>query len=171
MTDGATASMIRGVYDIYVMYTLTGDPACPTMTLPYGQRLIGEGLHPEGRPGALFFVDTQTLDLIEQDGPEWKYEDARFILEAVSEPDAIFEGLKRARHADCFCYAVRLTRDPEEPDSTVPPAFGKVFLVFARPAIGGYVVFDWAWREEDADHAGHPEGWKQDFTRRTWSRP
>jgi hypothetical protein len=153
------------------MYTLTPAQNYLTMLLPYGQRPIGGGLNPDGSPDALFFVESQTLDLIERDGPEWKYEDARFILEAVSEPDAIFEGLKRAGHADCFCYSVQLTRDPDEPDSTVPPAFGKVFLAFVRRVIGGYLVFDWAWRKEDEDVPGRPQGWEKDFTRPTWSKP
>jgi hypothetical protein len=43
-----------------------------------------------------------------------------------------------------------------------------VFVAFARTAIGGYVVFDWEWREEDADAPGHPVGWEIDFERRTW---
>jgi hypothetical protein len=50
------------------------------------------------------------------------------------------------------------------------PRFGFVFVVFARPAVGGYVVFDWEWREENADRPGLPVGWENDFEVPTWRK-
>jgi hypothetical protein len=141
------------------------------MAIPVDQMPIGEGLHPNGEPDASFFIDRPTLDLIEKEGPEWKFDDARFIRETVSDPDSVFEGLKRANHADCFCYCVRPTHDPDEPGAPEPLFLEKVFVVFVRPGVGGYVVFDWAWRQHDPDEPWHPRGWQTDFTRRTWIRP
>ncbi len=140
------------------------------MALPADQVPVGEGLHPDGSPGADFFVDRLVLESLEEDGPASKYEDARFIEEAVGQPDAIFEGLQRENMQDRLCYSVRLTRDPEDEDNPLPPRFGVVFLVFVRPGAWGYVVFDWDWRTEDGDTPGHPENWQEDFTRRTWRK-
>lgn len=138
------------------------------MAIPFDQLPIGGGLDPEGNPGASFFIDRNELAMIERDGPEWKYDDARFIEEAVSSPDAIFEGLGRANQDEGLCYSVRLTSDPEEAkEAAGPPRYGYVFVVFVRSGVGGYVVFDWEWREED-EEAGHPLNWQNDFTRRTW---
>ena len=138
------------------------------MAIPSNQLPIGEGLHPDGTGGATFFVDRAELDVLEHDGPEWKLEDARFIKEAVADPDAIFQGLKRTGQEDGLAYSVRPTHDPDdEVPNPIPPRFGYVFLAFARSGIGGYVVFDWEWREE-ADLPGHPVGWETDFERRTW---
>jgi len=63
------------------------------------------------------------LDVIERDGAEWKLEDARFIPEAVREPDAIFEGLRRPNQRQGLCYSVRPTRDPEEEESPTLPRY------------------------------------------------
>jgi len=55
-----------------------------------------------------------------------------------------------------------------EPGEPTLPRYGFVFVAFARPGIGGYVVFDWEWREEDPDAPGRPLNGQSDFTRRTW---
>jgi hypothetical protein len=142
----------------------------PSVALPSDQIPVGEGLDPQGNPGALFYISRAELDLVEQSGPEWKFEDARFIPEAAGSPDAIFEGLKRSNLQEGLCYSVSLTHDPDNEDSQTPPRFGYVFLAFVRPATWGYVVFDWAWREEDFEFPGHPTDWKNDFSRRTWHK-
>ena len=141
------------------------------MPIPIDQIPIGEGLDPEGKRGATFFVSRAELDILERDGPEWKLEDARFIPETVQQPDAIFEGLKRPGHEKSLCYSVRPARDPENEEENQPlPRYGFAFLAFARSGAGGFVVFDWEWREEDGDAPGHPVGWATDFERRTWHR-
>ncbi len=108
------------------------------------------------------------LDALEEFGPAEKHEDGRFVYECVSQPDAIFEGLKRDRQDDGLCYSLRPTHDPMAPDAETLPRYGFTFLTFVRPGVGGYVVFDWAWREEDSHLPGHPMNWETDFTRRTW---
>ncbi len=140
------------------------------MAIPFDQLPIGEGLHPTGEPGASFFIDRTELELIERDGPEWKFFDTRFLEEAVREPDAIFEVSNLPDEGETHCYSVRLTRDPAERESEALPRYGFVFLVFARVGVGGYVVFDWEWREEDPDVPGHPLNWGRDFARRTWPK-
>jgi hypothetical protein len=139
------------------------------MAVPSDQLPIGEGRDPAGTPGAGFFIDLTVLEAVERDGPDWKYDDARFIEEAIREPDAIFEGPKGFAQRDILCYAVRPTHDPENEFDSGPPAFGKVFLVYVRVGMG-YVVFDWAWREEDEAHPGRPLGWETEFARMTWFR-
>lgn len=139
-----------------------------SMPIPSDQLPIGEGLHPDGRPGANFYVDRTEIELLQTDGPEWKLEDARFLEEAIAEPDAIF---MRSGHSQCLAYSVRPMRDPNEDESSsIPPRFGFVFVAFARLSVGGYVVFDWEWREEDADSPGHPVDWQTDFEIRTWQK-
>jgi hypothetical protein len=141
------------------------------MAIPNDQVPMGDGLDPTGAPGASFFVSRTELETLERNGPEWKLEDARFILEAIRSPDAIFEGLLRPGQESGLCYSVRPTHDPECDDEYQNlPRFGFVFLVFARPAVGGYIAFDWEWRQEDGDVPGHPAFWQTDFERRTWLR-
>ena len=140
------------------------------MALPSDQLPIGEGLDPEGKPGALFYVSRAELELLEQEAPDWKWDIARFIPEVVRSPDAIFEGPKQQGWHESLCYSVRLTSDPDEASSQTPPRFGYVFLAFVRPDTWGYLVFDWAWREEDFPTPGHPVGWQNDFRRRTWHK-
>lgn len=140
------------------------------MPIPFDQLPIGEGRHPNGDRGASFFIDRKELDVIERDGPEWKFEDARFIDEAVKEPDAIFEGLRRPNQQQSLCYSVRPSYDPDDEESQALPRYGFAFLVFALVGTGGYVVFDWEWRQEDPDLPGHPLNWENDFVRRTWQK-
>lgn len=141
------------------------------MPIPRDQLPIGEGLYPDGAPEATFFIDRAELDILENDGPEWKLHDARFIKEAIKDPDAIFQGLRRPGHDESFAYAVRPTHDPEDDQaSPVPPRFGFVFVVYVRTGVGGYVVFDWEWRPEDADAPGYPMNWKYDFEKQTWRK-
>lgn len=139
------------------------------MAIPIDQMPIGEGRHPDGNPGTTFFVDRTQLSDLEETGPESKLDDARFILEAVGEPDAIFERLRRDDGSSEWCYSVRPTHDPQEPEATTLPRYGFAFLVFVRPGVGGYVVSDWEWREENAV-PGLPLNWQNDFTRRLWQK-
>jgi hypothetical protein len=139
------------------------------LALPRDQIPVGEGLWANGEPGCLFYINRAELDLIAQAGPEWKLEDARFIAEAIAEPDAIFEGLKRPNQDDNLCYSVRPTRDPNE-ETNEQPRFGMAFVVFVSARPMGYLVFDWEWRQEDSDCPGHPSGWAEDFKRRTWQK-
>jgi len=138
-----------------------------SVAVPFDHLPVGEGLHPDGTAGAIFYVSRTVLDALQDDGPEWKLEDARFLLEAIQEPDAIFEGLERAGHGDCLCYSVRVSRDPDE-DRVELPRYGFVLAAFVRPSGWGYVIFDWEWREEHPDCPGHPLNWENDFTRQTW---
>ena len=141
------------------------------MPIPRDQLPIGEGRHPDGTTGASFFIDKAELEILEEDGPEWKLDDARFIQEAVADPDAVFRGLNRPGFEEGLAYSVRPTHDPdEEQPEQIQPRFGYVFLAFTRTGIGGYVVFDWEWREEDGEAPGHPSGWATDFESRTWQK-
>jgi hypothetical protein len=136
--------------------------------IPQDQLPIGEGLHPDGTPGAEFFVDRGLLNALEDFGPVEKYEDARFVPECISRPDAVFGGLKREGQDDALCYSVRPTGDPDDPGAETMPRYGFTFVSFVRPGIGGFVVFDWGWREEDSNFPGHPVNFENDFARRTW---
>ena len=55
-------------------------------------------------------------------------------------------------------------------DAAVAAAMAACIATPARSGIGGYVVFDWEWREEAADAPGHPAGWATDFERRLWHK-
>ena len=85
----------------------------------------------------MFFVDLTMLDQLEEHGPAWKFDDARFLEEAVSDPDVIFEGLQRHNLADCFCYCLQPRQDPDAPADEVPPLFARVFVAFVRPGVSG----------------------------------
>ncbi|MGL6095324.1 MAG: hypothetical protein ACRC7O_05935 [Fimbriiglobus sp.] len=143
------------------------------MAVPFHQLPIGDGHLPDGTT-APFFVDRTEFDTVRDEGPAWKFHDARFIPEAVADPDAIFRGLRRPNQNESLCYSVQPTRDPDDDANeygiAVPPVFGRVFLVFAYLGSMGYVVFDWEWREA-GDEPGHPENWQDDFAERIWQRP
>lgn len=141
------------------------------MAIPFDQLPIGDGLLPDGTR-APFFIDRRELTTVRDEGPTWKYHDARFIEEAVSNPDAIFKGLRRPNQTTSFCYSVQPTRDPDEdPDDmglSLPPTFGRVFCAFVCLGAMGYIVFDWEWRPVSPDDPGHPENWTTDFAERVW---
>jgi hypothetical protein len=140
------------------------------MAIPANQLPIGEGATPDGTGRATFFVDLNVLWVLEQQGPEWKHQDARFVPEAVDVPDAIFAGLKRHGREGALCYSVRPTIDPEVEECQSLPRYGYVFIAFVEPCVGGFIVFDWDWREEDPDRPGHPLNWEEDFEKPTWQR-
>jgi hypothetical protein len=141
------------------------------VALPADQVPVCEGKAPDGRGTCLFYVKRSVLDTIRDDGPPWKLDEARFIEEAVKEPDAIFEGLNRPGMADAVAYSVRPMRDPEEEEGPPTlPRYGQAFVVYARPGTWGYVILDWEWRAEDGEQPGHPTGWEADFVRRTWNK-
>ena len=140
------------------------------MAIPFNQLPIGEGLDPAGNSGASFFIDQAELERLEREGPDWKLDDARFIDEVVRAPDAIFEARGQPGRPDTFAYAVRPTVDPENEESQALPRYGVVFVAFVAAGVGGYLVGDWEWRDEDAATPGHPVNWAQDFARRTWHR-
>lgn len=131
---------------------------------------VDDGIGPNGTIDVPFYVDIHRIRELRDDGPEWKYEDARFLKETIQQPDVIFGDLRRDGENDSFAYSVRLTHDPDE-EQQVPPTFGKVFLAFVRLVQGGYLIFDWEWREEDPDNPGFPKGHKQDFGSPTWNKP
>lgn len=144
------------------------------MAIPADQLPIGEGQMPDGSRYP-FFISKREFERIRLDGPPWKYEDARFIPEAVGDPDAIFEGLRRPNQEESFCYSVRPTHDPDDEGGEgvepVPSRFGHVLLVFVTLGPVGCVVFDWEWREEDPDEPGLPLNHENDFARRAWPQP
>jgi hypothetical protein len=59
---------------------------------------------------------------------------------------------------------VAFPSDWEGPEPDHVPRVGMVFVIF----IANRLIIDWDWRKEDDADAGHPEDWKQDFTRRSW---
>jgi hypothetical protein len=142
------------------------------MPMPADQLPVGEGRLPDGSR-AMFYVSRPELDRLRDNGPQEKYEDARFLPEAVSDPDAIFVGLRRPNQDEGLCYSVFLTHDPDDDDDGCarPPRYAQAFLAFVRVANLGYVIFDWEWREEDPDQTGHPTHWERDFERRAWHQP
>ena len=56
------------------------------MALPADQVPVCEGKTPDGQTKCLFYIERSLLDMLRDDGPAWKLEDARFIEEAVSAP-------------------------------------------------------------------------------------
>lgn len=140
--------------------------------MPSDQLVVGEGRLPDGT-AVTFYVAKPELDALRDNGPQEKYDASRFLPEAVSDPDAIFEGLKQPDEDASLYYSVFLTHDPDDEDTEArtPPRYGFVFVAFVRLANMGYVVFDWEWREQDPEHVGHPVNWASDFGARVWSRP
>lgn len=141
------------------------------MAVPYGQVPIGDGLLPSGER-APFFILRHTLDLLSEYGPQEKYRDARFIEMAVTQPDAIYRGLRRPNQHEGLCYSIRPESDPDDYESITGvaslPRYGVVFLAFVEAGAMGYVVFDWEWREEDGDNPGCPAAADRDFAGRVY---
>lgn len=141
------------------------------MPLPANLLPVGPGVLPDSTE-ASFFVVKSEYERLGEFGPQEKYDDARFLEEAVREPDAIFSGLRRPNQDESLCYSVQITRDPDDSDgfSASAPRYGFVFLAFVRVAQMGYVIFDWEWRREDDETPGHPANWEKDFKERVWHR-
>jgi hypothetical protein len=137
------------------------------MAVPFDQIPVGEGLLPGGGRGP-FFQSRRTLDLLAEHGHAEKYSDARFVPVAVSDPDAIFRGLRRPNQHEGLCYSVRPESDPDDPEAGGLPRYGVAFLAFVEVRDMGYVVFDWGWRDEDLDDPGHPRGWGDDFAAKVY---
>lgn len=145
-------------------------PGGQGVAVPFDHEVAGEGKSPDGLGVSRFYIEKTFLNTLRDHGPEWKLEDAKYIEEAISDPDAIFEGLNRTGLEDGVAYSVRPSHDPEEPEVETLPHYGYTFVVYARPGGWGYVIINWDWRAEDSDSPGHPEGWEADFTRRSWSK-
>lgn len=145
------------------------------MLVPFDRIPVGEGLLPDGTR-APFYIDRAELDVVRESGPASKYDDARFIDECVTDPDAIFRGLRRPNQSDSLCYSVFPEHDPDDANDSEsyaparPPVFGFVFLAFVTQTGMGYLVFDWEWRESSPNDPGHPLHWETDFAGRAWHR-
>jgi hypothetical protein len=139
------------------------------MALPANRVPIGEGPDETGQRMVMFYLDKDLLDNEENGGPEWEYEDLRFVPEAVQSPDAIFKNLMRHGEDESLCYSVRPEFDPDDPENDSLPRYGYAFLAFVRKDVGGFVVFDVAWRKEN-EEPGHPHNWQDDMGERTWHK-
>jgi hypothetical protein len=145
------------------------------MLVPIDQIPLGEGILPDGGCGP-FYVDRQTLTLLQENGHSEKYSDARFLLMAVTKPDAIFKGLRRPNQLEGLCYSIRPEGDPDDENSedaeshaiTALPRYGAAFLAFIEIRVVGYVAFDWEWRDEDPDMPGYPLNWADDFGKQVY---
>ncbi len=137
------------------------------MAVPRGYFSI-EGMCPGGSGTADFGVAVRDLEHFEAYGPRWKFHAAKLIPEALQDPTAILQGLKRDGMEDAVCYVTVPSRIwiRDRVEAPFPP--GKVFLVFAAERPWGYVVLDWELRDADADNAGCPKNWHDDFERRIW---
>lgn len=132
--------------------------------------LMLSGLCPESRQLTDFFLSREHLYKIELDGPAQKFYDSRLLEPVLTEPCAIFRGLKRPSFENGFCYsgkpAVRWIEGGEDGIEIASP-FDQVFLVFVRPS-KGYLVFDWEWRDEHPKQAGVPIHWERNFEALQW---
>ena len=140
------------------------------MPIPFDQIPVGEGLLPGGGRGP-FFIDRRTLTLLSEHGFAEKYNDARFVPQAVSKPDAIFRGLRRPNQNEGLFYSIRPETDPDDDGDAEKvglPRYGVVFLAFVEARNMGYVVFDWEWRDEDPDEPGYPLRWRDDFAEKVY---
>src|SRR5438046_3129948 len=124
------------------------------MLVPFDQIPIGDGIRPDGS-AVPFYIDRWALESGVEYGFTERYFDSRFIPMAVSDPDVVFSGLKRPNQHSGLAYSVRPEYDPdddeEERATAGMPRYGEVFLAFAEVRDMGYVVFDWAWRQEDPE--------------------
>lgn len=141
------------------------------MLLPADCESFGHGRAPDGSPGCPFMIRRSVLDVITEHGPRWKCHSIRLIPGVLAEPVAIFEGLGRDGCLAACCYSgrppVRYLNDgaPKEPH----PGF--LFVVYAEPVSGGYIVWDWGWRREDGARPGHPSGWDSFTKGKVWPKP
>ena len=139
------------------------------MPVPKGY-LATEGMAPCGTRTANFGVPMRDIKDLQAYGPEWKFHAARLIPEALKDPTAILEGLKRHGMDDAVCYVTvpQGTWIREGIEGPFPP--GRVFLVFAAEKDWGFVVLDWESREADIDDPGCPKNWHEDFERKIWPK-
>lgn len=120
--------------------------------------------------GCQFYVSLPRLEKLRDQGPRWKFHDARLIQETLTNPIVVFEGLRRKRYREGLCYVGNPTIwfDNDGISENRDPRY--VFLVFVT-FYYGMLVFDWEWRRASATEPGHPNRWKRHFTRRVWHGP
>jgi hypothetical protein len=140
------------------------------MPVPADCYIIGTGISPEGTDGCIFFIRASVIDKVQQNGPRWKFFALRLILAAVQSPTAIYEGLGREGCDGVCCYCAKPPEYSTNEGKSVPVEENVFFMVYAEPASGGLIVWDWGWRPEDENAPGQPAGWET-FGRRVWTKP
>jgi hypothetical protein len=129
------------------------------------------GMGPDGKAQVTFYVSIERLREIQRFGPEWKFDNARLLKEALASPTAVFEGLERRGMQAAFCYAAKPSRRYRKGGAIETPfSPDRVFVVYVdpMPGVNEYEVLDWAIREEDRKKPGYPAGWENDFGRVVW---
>jgi hypothetical protein len=140
--------------------------ALPADYLPF--QVLREPLFDgEGEHACAFYLSKPDLEKIKEDGPTWKFYDARLIPEVLKNPTVVFEDLKREGFHDAYCYVGKPGLRYVASQSRVPAPENLVFAVYVKK-VWGLVVFDWDWREESQADPGYPTAWEQDFGRRVW---
>jgi hypothetical protein len=129
------------------------------------------GMRPDGKGLATFYVSIQRIREIQRYGPEWKFDSARLLEEALRLPTTVFEGLERKSMQAAFCYAAKPSRRYRK-GGTIETPFSpdRVLVVYVDRMLeeNEYEVLDWAIREEDRNGPGYPAGWERDFGRLVW---
>src|SRR5580700_7507 len=108
----------------------------PVMPLPWEHLPVpGNRVGPDGSGVHELFVLRSTIQSLEENGPEWKYQAGLFIPQAAQHPTVIFEGLKRPDMLDGHCYVTKPTPVTVEGGCTISPPSGMVFLVYVQGSI------------------------------------
>ncbi len=139
------------------------------MSVPRGYRGL-KGLCPSGHGECQFIVPQSYLDHVYKYGPQWKFWNLHILSEILSDPEVIFEGLKRDDFEGGYCYSGHASKRMQGPGIELPPPPEMVAVVLVHPSLRGNIVLDWDWRPEHPDTPGWPEAWEDDFERHKWSR-
>jgi hypothetical protein len=92
------------------------------------------------------------------------------LVEILSLPTVIFEGLNRDDYEGGYCYSGRASKKMISATIEAPPPPAMVAAVYVAPVHGNNIILDWEWRREDLDHPGWPESWQRSFGETKWSR-
>jgi hypothetical protein len=133
------------------------------MVNPAGYWFVCNGVGPKGSTDQAFYLATELVNRLEREGPAWKFHDIKLIPESLIDPLLIYQGLGREGYELAYCYVARPDYHHDRNGARCANPLNMVFMVYVDPYPYGFVIYDWAWREQDSEHHGKPRDW-QAFT-------
>ena len=126
---------------------------------------VESGLHPAGKGQLDFSILQSQVRHYMRYGPAHKFFDSLLIPGVLSNPAAIFQGLKRENMEDGLCYVAIPPVRYINARVTAPPHPGKTFAVFADAK---FEVFDWRWENTDSNDKNLPMDYQTRFSKKVW---
>lgn len=131
------------------------------------QFVLITGIHPESRQPCTFKISTERIRKMSSSHPAHVIGNLRNVETAVSEPLAIWKGLKRDGEESSYCYCARPPRRYVNEDESVKTEDAFVFLVFINSALE---VLKWRFEKADETDKNRPDDFSRRFDTLLWSK-